>query len=247
MAKKKEVTKDSKSSCTGGCLKNLVVFIIFIGLMYIAGHIYFLVKPADKVDEITKSVSGFEVMGVKLFPGVNIYTTEEIDGRTEALNGEVTKLPELSERLKNAVTGYYPVTFREDELNAWLSKRLLTKQGGLFGPYVEKAHTWIDLTEGQMSVSIEREFINGSTHVTSVLLKFTRFDDGYSIQPYSAQIGQVTAPGGFALLVMEPFKAILEELSEELLPYTNHEIKDIYVEEGKITLDPRRADSRSNE
>lgn len=246
MAKKEKVTEDSKGSCAGGCLKILVVFAIFIGFIYMLGHIYFLVKPADKVDEVTEKFSSFELMGMKLFPHVNPYTTEEIDGRVESLNTSGSKLPELNERLKNAVEDAYPVTFREDELNAWLSKRLVTKQEGLFGPYVKNAHTWIDLTEGQMSISIEREFLNGSTHITSILLKFTRFDDGYSIQPHSAQIGQVKAPGGFTLLVMAPFKAILEELSEELRPYTDRKIRDIHVEEGKITLDPRTAENRRN-
>ena len=246
MAKKKAAKEGKKGSCMGGCLKPLFGIAVFGCIIYVAAHIYFLVKPADKIDDVTAKIAGANLLGVKLFPGIHTYTTAEIAGRSEALNSEQTKVPKLNDRLKNAVKELYPVTFREDELNRWLSKRLLVKQGGLFGEYVKDAHVWVDLTEGQMNVIIERKFVGSYTHVTSVLLKFSRFENGYKIQPYSAQIGQVKAPGGLARLIIAPFNDILEELSEELLPYTDHEILDIHVEEGKVTLDPRTNSVRAN-
>ena len=250
MAKKKGANEPKRKSRVGGCLKSLVMLVIFVALAYLASHAYFLVKPADESDEISETVMDFEVMGVKPFPGVHVYTTEGIDGRPEILKGWLVDKPEiadrlkLSERLQSAVEGQYPVTFREDELNAWLSQRLETKQAGFISPYVKNAYVWVDLSEDQMDVIIEREFINNYTHVTSLLLNFTRLERGFGIQPYSAQIGQVKAPGGFARLIVDPFAQILEELSEELAPYTNKQIHDIHVEEGKITLDPRTFENR---
>lgn len=244
MAKKKGVNEPKKKSRILGFFRFIIFSVIFFAIIYVAGHIYFLIKPADEHDDISEAVMKFEVMGLKPFPAVRVYTTEGIAGRPEIIKGWLNKTPKLRERLQSAIEGDYPVTFREDELNAWLSKRLVAKQTGLMEPYVKNSYVWVDLTEGQMDVIIEREFINRYTHVTSLLLKFTRFERGYGIQPYSAQIGQVKAPGGLARIIVSPFEQILEELSEELLPYSDRQIRDIHIEDGQITLDPRTVENR---
>ena len=244
MAKKKGVNEPKKKSRAGGCLKTLIVMMILMGLIYVGGHLYLFVKPANMSDEVSTKVENLNVLGAKLFPAVNVFTTDRIGGREEVLKGWLVKAPKLKERLHNAVKAQHPVTFREEELNAWLSKRLAVKQAGLFGPYVKSSHVWVDLKDGQMDVVIERELADDYRHVTSLLIKFTRLERGYDIQPYAAQIGHVKAPGGFARLIISPFEDILEELTEELLPYKNREIYDIHVEEGKITLDPRTVENR---
>lgn len=244
---KKSANKPGNTFSIWGYIKWLFISIIFLVTTYVACHIYFLARPADERDPLSEQVMNLEIQGFKPFPAVNVYTTEGIAGREEVLKGWLVKTPLLKERLANAVKGGHSITFREEEINAWLSRRLSAKQDGYFGKYVKDVYVWVDLSEGQMDLIIERTFANDYTHVTSMLLEFTRLDRGYGIRPYSAQIGQVKAPGGLARLVSDPFSSILEELSEDLLPYSTREIQDIHVEEGKITLDPQTLESREAE
>jgi len=45
-------------------------------------------------------------------------------------------------------------------------------------------------------------------------------------------------------LLMPAFQNMVNELADELQPYYDHKIFDVRVEEGKITIDPRRVEHR---
>jgi hypothetical protein len=73
---------------------------------------------------------------------------------------------------------------------------------------------------------------------------FERTRSGYSISRHSCHIGQLELPGGFGYLLMPAYQNIVDELAEELQPYHDHKIYDVRVQEGKITIDPRRIEHR---
>ena len=73
---------------------------------------------------------------------------------------------------------------------------------------------------------------------------FERTRTGYRISRHSCHIGQLRLPGGFGHLLMPAFQNMVNELADELQPYYDHKIFDVRVEEGKITIDPRRVEHR---
>ncbi|MBT8035917.1 MAG: hypothetical protein KJO21_00090 [Verrucomicrobiae bacterium] len=243
MGKSKEEKKPEPPK-KGGCIKRLFFLLLFFLMVHAVIHIYFLWQPADEVDEISQMVIDANVAGLKVFPAIQGYQLDRIEGREELIRGESIAAPLLKARLATAIEQKYPVSFSEKDINAWLRKRLELKQGGLLSPFVELRGIWVDFEEDEVEVIIERELPGERLHVTSLFVKFTRSERGYSMQPYSAHVGQVRVPGGFARLIMSAFSNLLYELEDELQPYYDKKILDIHVEEGKVTLDPRRPEKR---
>lgn len=227
----------------GGCIKKLALFLLIFVLAYLGLHIWFLWQPAGTPDSVSRSIINAKVAGVRVFPALRAYSMDHIAGRTEILEGKSIDPPMLRIRLETAVERNYPITFREEEINAWLNKRLQVKQTGALAPFVKARGVWVDFKKDEVEIIIERE-IKGRTHVTSMFMQFNRSKQGYSIRRDTSHIGQVRAPGGFARLIMPAFENLAKELSEELKPYEKKQIRDIHVEEGKITFDPRKPEER---
>ncbi|MBT8043834.1 MAG: hypothetical protein KJO79_02690 [Verrucomicrobiae bacterium] len=244
MGKKKEDKAPEPVKKKGGCIKKLALLLLVCVMAYFGVHIYFLWQPAGKPDSISQSVMDANVAGVKVFPAIQAYPLDHVAGRTEILNGRSIPAPLLKERLRLAVERNYPLTLREEEINAWLSKRLAVKQTGALAPFVKVRGVWVDFKQDEIELIIEREFSPGLIHVTSMFMQFNRSKQGFSIARNSAQIGQVRAPGGFARLVMPAFSNMAAELADELKPYHDKKIRDVRVEDGKITFDPRKPEER---
>ncbi len=174
---------------------------------------------------------------------IQAYPLEHVAGRPEILAGRSIPAPLLKERLQLAIDRNYPLTFREEEINAWLSKRLEVKQGGALAPFAKVRGVWVDFKQDEIEIIIERD-IQGRIHTASLFMQFNRSKQGFSISRHSSHIGQVRAPGGFARLIMPAFSNLAEELADELKPYYDKKIRDVRVEDGKITLDPRKPEER---
>jgi len=244
MGKKKEEKKEAPKKKSGGCIKKLALLLLVFVMAYFGIHVYFLWQPAGNPDSISRLAIDANVAGVKFFPAIQGYPMDHIAGRGEILNGRPIAAPLLKIRVATAIEKNYPITFREEEINAWLSKRLEVKQGGYLAPFVKVRGVWVDFKQDEIEFIIERELPQGRVHVTSLFMKFTRSKQGFSIQRHSSQIGQVRAPGGFARLIMPAFENLATELGDELKPYFEQKILDIKVEDGRITLDPRSAEVR---
>lgn len=243
MGKKSEEKKPDPPKKKGGCVKRLVVLLLVLVMAYFGVHIYFFWQPAGRPDSFGRALMGANVAGFKVFPALRPYPLDHIAGRSDILEGKSIVPPVLKPRLDSAVAGNYPVTFREEEVNAWLSERIEAKQEGLLEPFVKVRGVWVNLTKDEVEIIIERQ-IKEHTHVSSMFMQFDRSERGYSIRRDSAHIGQVRAPGGFARLIMPTFNHLAAELNEELKPYREGNIRDIRVEDGKITFDPRKPEDR---
>ena len=245
-AKKKSDADDSKSKkgCRGGCIKSIFQVYLLVAIFYLGVHVYFMWQPAGNPDGVTQQVMNAQVAGVKIFPAVEAYPMAQIAGRTEIMEGRSIPAPMLKERLQSAIERNYPLTLREEEINAWLGKRLDVRQGGKLAPFVKIRGLWVDFKQDQIELIIERELPWGKVHVTSLFMSFEQGKRGFSISRHSCHIGQVRLPGGFARLVSPAFDNLAQELEDELKPYYNMRIHDIRIEDGKITLDPRLPDER---
>ena len=241
--KNKEGQKQAQPKKKGGCIKMLFLITLLLVIAYTGIHVFFLWQPAGKPAEFNQQVIDLNVSGQKVFPAIQAFDNNKIAGRSVIIAGETSKDPLIKTRLKTAIDNRYPVTFREEEINIWLSKRLQLKQGGLRAPLAKARYVWVDFKEDEVEVIIERELSGEQIHMTSLFMKFERTKNGYSINRYSSHIGQVRAPGGFARLIIPAFSKLADELSEEIKLYKSEEghllIHDVKVEDGKITFDPR--------
>ena len=249
MAKdKKQKSKEREPKRSGGCFKSLVLMLLLLVIIYFGLHIYFIWQPAGTPAKFNSEVMKLEVADQKIFPAIQAFDLKKIAGRTEIQEGDSIKAPLVKARLKAAIDKGYPITFREEEINAWLNARLTVNQGGALSSQISARNVWVNFKQDEMEIILERELPKEQIHMVSLFMRFERAKNGFSISRHSSHIGQVRAPGGFARLVMPAFEKLAEELSEEMKLYKNSDgqlqIYDIKLEEGKITLDPRRADQR---
>jgi len=231
-------------SAKSGCVSFSAWFFLFVAMLYMGTHVYFLWQPSNDTGKINTHVMNAEFMGVKIFPATRTYSIDEIDGRSDLNAAKSTKPLLLRQRLALAIERNYPVTFREEEINMWLSNRIKMIQGGKLAPYVEIKGLWVNLKEDEIELVIERSLPWASSHVTTLFMGFERTRSGYSISRHSCHIGQLKLPSGFAYLLLPAYQNIAEELSSELQPYYDQKIYDVRVQEGKITIDPRRVEHR---
>lgn len=223
----------------------MILWCSLLALMsYLIIHVYFLWQPSGNPSQFSARVMDTKIFGIRLFPAVQTYALEGIAGRREILEGGFGEVSKLEQRLANALKRNDSVSFREGEVNAWLAKRLKIRQTGPLADMVEVRGVWVRFREGEIELVIERRLRNKDNHVTSLFMRFERTKRGYSIARHSCHIGQLRLPGGFARLVMPAYQNMIDELDHELQPYYEHQIFDVRVEDGMITLDPRNLESR---
>lgn len=236
----------------GGGIKSLALLLLFFVMAYLSLHVYFIWQPVGADHQFNQVVMDAEVGGMKVFPAIKRYQTDEIAGRRQILAGGKVPSSPLPARLATAIARNEPVSFTEEELNHWLRKRLQVKQTGFLAPYAKIRGVWVNLTPGEIEFIIERELPEKMIHVVSLFMKFEPSKNGFSIHRHASRVGQVEVPGGFARLVMPAFNQMAEELSEELKLYRDEslgaskalKIHDIQVDHGRITLDPRLASQK---
>lgn len=211
-------------------IKTLALVIVLIVLVGLGGITYFGWNKAD--------MSG-------------------ISGREGIVKGqESIGYVDIKQKLTNAVKSNSEVTITEAEMNQYIAKNLKMNQGGLFKDYSSVKGVYVDLTEDQIEIFIEREIAQyGDEGVIddavlppfnhTVSMKVKAFngenDKGEPVKTVefpSATIGKVPAPNQLAKIVLPSFKQINDHFEEELaLGY--EKMNGIKITEGIITLDPR--------
>lgn len=237
------VVAGNKSGCRARCCKLLLAVYLAGAIFYLLLHAVFLWLPAGKPNTLNRDIIEANVMGWEIFPALRVYPMGHIAGRLDAMEGSA-EIPRLRKRVQSSIKRNYPVTFSEEEVNAWLAGRLKAEQGGFLARYVKVCGVWVDFNQDHVELIIEREFANGKKHVVSLFMKIESRSDGYSISRYSWQVGQVRMPSGFGRLLLPAFDNMVDELDDELKVWRDGKIRDIRVEEGQITFDPQRRGER---
>lgn len=243
MGKRGDQNHENKG-CNAGCLRMILWCAILVLMLYLGVHVYFLWQPAGTPSQPNTRVMDARLAGVRLFPALQAYPLDGIAARRKILEDGSGGAPKLKERLANCLRENRSISLGEDEVNAWLAHRLKIRQTGPLAQLVEVKGVWVELRKDEIELIIERKLPNAENHVTSLFMAFERTKKGYSIARHSCHIGQVRLPGGFARLLMPAYQNMAKELEDELQPYYKHQIFDVRVEEGVITLDPKRIESR---
>jgi hypothetical protein len=181
---------------------------------------------------------------------------QDVDGAGPL--AEAAKIPDLAERLKDAIEKSYEVTITEEELNRYVASRLVLTQSPIVDDYVKITGVYVDLKPDMIDVSVEREFdipnnqqADGSkkigfmpfSHTVSMQLELKTLDDQdggkkRTVSFPGGHFGKAPAPGMLVRVVKSNFDVIAEVFSEEIkLAY--EEMTSVIIRDGVITLDPR--------
>lgn len=159
---------------------------------------------------------------------------------------------DLAVVLRESIDRDIKVTISERELNQWLAKRLVVKQGGALADKVKLERVLVRFENDRAELILERK-IKGRPFTVSMYLQVqqTESDKGVATEillhggPYHEQLpypfmggrfGRLPIPQGFLLLVMPSFRNLAAAFSEELgLIETMARIR---IEENHLVLDP---------
>lgn len=161
---------------------------------------------------------------------------------------------EMKVVLKNAIDRGYPVTLSEAEINHWLGRTLVVKQGGLLESKASLDRVWVRLEDGTAEVIMARKFM-GKPFTVSMFLQVEQlqgpkgvstevklhggpYHPDYPKPPRGGRFGQLVVPQGFLLLVMPAYQKLTDLFPDEInLGF--EEMSRIQIEKGRLVLDPR--------
>lgn len=217
----------SKPNSGGGCLRKLSSLFLLAFACGLGAAMFFISQPQDLTD---------------------------IGGYGPA--AKATSPRDLKTVLQSALDRGFPVTLTETEINQWLGKTLVAKQGGVLASHASLERVWVRLADGHAEVIIERRLM-GRPFTVSMFVKVeqTQGDRGVRTEihrhggPYhenlpepmrGGRFGKLVVPQGFLILVM-PGYAKLAEIYREEIQLAFQEMARIRIEPDRLLLDSRES------
>jgi hypothetical protein len=217
----------SKTQSAGQRLLKWLVLILLTSVCGLGIALFFMAQPQDLTD-----IAGYGPP-LKTTPARNLKTV-----------------------LQNAIDRGYPITLTETEINQWLGRTLVAKQGGLLAGNVSLERVWVRLEDGRAEVVMARNII-GRSFTISMFLKVeqsqgpngtlteVRLHGGPYLAclpqpPRGGRFGKLVVPQGFLLLVMPAYENLASLFREEL-HLAFEEMARIKIERHRLVLDPREA------
>lgn len=209
----------------GGCLWRLLVQIMVAGTIALGLCLLFISCPQDMSD-----IGGY-------LPPANPPPARDIKAV-----------------LRNAVDRGYAVTLTETEINQWLGRTLVVKQGGMLGSLVKFDRVWVRLQDERAEVVMARRIL-GWPFTVSMFLKVVQmegpkgvktevqmhggsYSEGLPLPPQGGRFGELVVPQGFLLLVMPAYKK-LPDLYRDEIHLGFEEMARIKFEKGRLILNPK--------
>ena len=220
------MAEPKKPSSGGGCISKLLFLILLAAAAGLGSAVFFVIQPQDLTD-----LGGY---------GPAMKTAPE---------------REMKVVLKNAIDRGYPVTLSEAEINQWLARTLVTKQGGLFEGKFTLDRVWVRLEAERIEVVMERHFL-GQPFTVSMYLQVEQVEDlqgqllnitpsggpylkDFPHPPRGGRFGKLVVPMGFLHLVMPAYRKLPAVFPDEIeLAFTK--MSRIRFEKGNLVLDPRQ-------
>jgi hypothetical protein len=207
-------------------VKNIVALFVIIALMSMCLHTIMAWVPRN-----LQSVAGFGASS----------TAED--------------LPDLRERLKDAIKNSYEVTISEEELNRYVASRLKLTQSPIVDNYIKITGVFFDLKPNIIDVSIEREFdmpnnikADGSkkfdlvpfSQTVSMQIELeTSFDKQNNrlrtINFLGGHFGKSPAPGQL-IKVVKPSFDIIAQFFEKEIKLGYKDMDSVIIGDGMITF-----------
>jgi len=213
------------SKSGGGCFSKLMLLVLALALGGLAAGVFYAAKPQDMTD-----IGGF---------GPVPANAQERD---------------MKAVLKSAIDRNYAVTLSEAEINRWLNRVLVTKQGGFLAESVKFEHVWVRLEPNRAEIVMERSFL-GKPFTTSMYLHIEQEEDmkgqvvniapnggpyveGLQHPPKGGRFGQLVVPQGFLYLVKPAYEKLAGLFAEEI-ELAFRRMARVTIEDNRIVLDPR--------
>ncbi len=219
-------------------------------------------QPAESVPQPAGLILGKYVVTLLLVAAVGFGAAlvgiampqdlSDIGGYGPVLRG--TPARDLKPVLANSLERGYPVTLSEAEINQWLGRTLIAKQGGLLAKQVSLDRVLVRLEDDYAEVVMLRRIL-GRAFTVSMFLKIEQSEGLKGVQtevqlhggpyvgnvtlpPRGGRFGRLVVPQGFLLLVMPAYEDLAELFAEEIrLGF--QEMARIQIEDGRLLLNPR--------
>ncbi len=155
--------------------------------------------------------------------------------------------------LKNSIDRGYPLTLTEMEINQWLGRKLVAKQGGLLAGLVSLERVWVRLTDQQAEIVMERRIL-GRPFTISMFLQIQQSEDPKEIGtrvvlhggPYhgllphpkrGGRFGKLVVPQGYLRLGLPAYEKLAAVFTDEIhLGF--EEMTFITIEKKRLILNP---------
>ena len=215
----------------GGCFSKLLYLIVLGATAALGTATYFVVQPQNLTD-----LGGY------------------------GISSKIAPVRDLKLILQNAVDKSvanrgYTVTFSEAELNDWLARTVVAKQGGLLGSAVTLDRVWVRLEEGRAELIMARTLF-GRPFTVSMYFRVEKMEDAQgpflSIQqeggpyhkdfprpPRGGRFGRLVVPQGFLYLLRPAYQQLGALFPEESELFAR--MSKVTIEKGKLTVDPRES------
>ena len=215
----------------GGCFSKLLFLILFGATAALGAAIYFVVQPQDLT-----ALGG------------------------NGTSSKIAPVRDLKLILQNAVEKAsanrgYTITFSEAEINDWLARTVVAKQGGVLGAAVTLDRVWVRLEEGRAELIMART-IFGRPFTVSMYFQIEKMEDSLgpflSIQPEGGpyhkdfprpprggRFGRLVVPQGFLYFVRPAYQKLGALFPEESELFAR--MSKVTIEKGKLTVDPRES------
>jgi hypothetical protein len=220
------MAEPKKPKSGGGCLSKLLFLILLVPCIGLGAAVFCAVQPQDLTD-----LGGYG-------PAANKPAAER----------------DMKLVLKNAIDRGYPVTLSETEINQWLGRTLVARQGGFLAGKVNLNRVWVRLEDGRAEVVMERDFL-GKPFTVSMYLQVARMEGAkgpiteierhggpyhkdFPNPPRGGRFGKLVVPQGFLLLVMPAYEKLAAAFPGEI-ELAFRDMARITIENDRLVLDPR--------
>jgi hypothetical protein len=218
------MAEPTKQKSGGSCLGKLFFLILMVLACSFGTAVYFITQPQDLSD-----IDGYGPLPVAA-PDRN-----------------------MQEVLQNSIKRGYPLTLTEMEINHWLGRKLVVKQGGLLADVVSLERVWVRLTDGQAEIVMERKIL-GRLFTVSMFLQIQQTQGPKNIAtevllhggPYhellprptrGGRFGKLVIPQGFLIMVLPAYQKLAAVFNEEIhLGF--EEMARITIEKKNLILNP---------
>ncbi|MFT5467738.1 MAG: hypothetical protein ACI8UO_002845 [Verrucomicrobiales bacterium] len=128
------------------------------------------------------------------------------------------------------------VEFTEEELNAYLNQRLMSKQSGFFSSFVKMRGAYIDIKKNQIGVYIERT-VFGMRFVVSAHFDVFQSNNSFRTEGKHCTLGKLKLPDGKMFSpIMAPYNRLAKECERELAILVDQDVEFVEIAEGKLTI-----------
>lgn len=142
----------------------------------------------------------------------------------------------LSESLATLIAHDKRMALSEQEMNRYLQKRVVGKQGGFLGNFVKFKGVFVDFKKGYADIYVERSIFS-YPFTMSCQVSMEKFKRKMNWKIAGGSIGRVNIPGRQFQPILKAFRRLALTCEDELEIF--NKMGDIQFEEDRMILNPK--------